>query len=177
MSRNTVRIMSSLGLIVGATTAYPILFLGIENHLIPSNGIALLVTSTISAPVFTVVWIRIWARAVMWDRRTMGRTGIAVAASLGTALAVATSHMLAIGTAWGDEEGVILATAAYGGAWIAASAWAWADQVRTGVGGPRIICPKCNYDMRGLDQPRCPECGSRYTLDELLAANTPDREG
>jgi len=28
-------------------------------------------------------------------------------------------------------------------------------------------CPKCNYSLRGLSEPRCPECGRVYTLDEF----------
>jgi tRNA(Ile2) C34 agmatinyltransferase TiaS len=32
-------------------------------------------------------------------------------------------------------------------------------------------CPRCGYNMTGLTQARCPECGSQYTLDALIAAN------
>lgn len=33
-----------------------------------------------------------------------------------------------------------------------------------------IICPTCGYNLTGLNESRCPECGSGFTLDELLAA-------
>lgn len=36
--------------------------------------------------------------------------------------------------------------------------------------GPALRCPSCRYDMRGLHEARCPECGTSYTLDGLLAA-------
>ncbi len=29
------------------------------------------------------------------------------------------------------------------------------------------ICPRCRYPMRGLSRAQCPECGTRYTLDQL----------
>ncbi|MCC7290726.1 MAG: hypothetical protein IT449_01540 [Phycisphaerales bacterium] len=29
------------------------------------------------------------------------------------------------------------------------------------------MCPACGYQMTGLKQCRCPECGRDYTLDEL----------
>ena len=29
-------------------------------------------------------------------------------------------------------------------------------------------CPKCKYNMSGLTQCRCPECGAEYRLDELV---------
>jgi len=28
-------------------------------------------------------------------------------------------------------------------------------------------CIRCGYAMKGLTEARCPECGARYTLDEL----------
>jgi len=31
-----------------------------------------------------------------------------------------------------------------------------------------ILCPLCDYNLRGLIQPRCPECGSHYLWDDLL---------
>jgi hypothetical protein len=31
-----------------------------------------------------------------------------------------------------------------------------------------ILCPLCDYNLRGLNEPRCPECGYRFTWTELL---------
>lgn len=31
-----------------------------------------------------------------------------------------------------------------------------------------VRCPACGYRMVGLHESRCPECGTAYTLDELL---------
>ncbi len=36
-------------------------------------------------------------------------------------------------------------------------------------GLPDVRCPYCNYRMVGLTESRCPECGTAYTLDELIA--------
>ena len=33
---------------------------------------------------------------------------------------------------------------------------------------PPSHCPECGYSMNGLDNSACPECGRRYTLDELI---------
>ncbi len=30
-------------------------------------------------------------------------------------------------------------------------------------------CPKCDYDLRGLTAPRCPECGSAFSTREIAA--------
>ena len=32
-----------------------------------------------------------------------------------------------------------------------------------------VACPKCGYNLTGLQGTRCPECGTLYTIDELLA--------
>src|SRR6266571_1071740 len=31
-----------------------------------------------------------------------------------------------------------------------------------------IHCPLCEYNLRGLSEPRCPECGYRFEWAELL---------
>ena len=35
-------------------------------------------------------------------------------------------------------------------------------------GSLNLLCPECNYQMVGLREARCPECGSEYTLDRLF---------
>ena len=32
---------------------------------------------------------------------------------------------------------------------------------------PYPRCVRCGYAMKGLTEARCPECGTRYTLDDL----------
>ncbi len=34
---------------------------------------------------------------------------------------------------------------------------------------PCLRCPACEYNMTGLYEARCPECGKLYTLDQLFA--------
>lgn len=34
-----------------------------------------------------------------------------------------------------------------------------------------IFCPLCDYNLRGLIEPRCPECGYRFSWPELLEAH------
>ena len=35
---------------------------------------------------------------------------------------------------------------------------------------PDVPCPLCEYNLRGLVEPRCPECGYRFEWNELLDA-------
>jgi hypothetical protein len=32
----------------------------------------------------------------------------------------------------------------------------------------QILCPMCQYNLRGLGEPRCPECGYRFAWEEML---------
>jgi hypothetical protein len=36
------------------------------------------------------------------------------------------------------------------------------------VDGQAVLCPLCTYDLRGLIEPRCPECGYQFVWAELL---------
>lgn len=36
-----------------------------------------------------------------------------------------------------------------------------------------LACPECGYNVFGLPEPRCPECGRRFTLEEARARRTP----
>ena len=35
------------------------------------------------------------------------------------------------------------------------------------TGSATSRCPKCDYDLRGLTKPRCPECGKAFSSGEL----------
>src|SRR6266699_218984 len=37
---------------------------------------------------------------------------------------------------------------------------------------PRLCCPKCDYNLHGLTEPRCPECGTPFEWAEMLEART-----
>ena len=43
-------------------------------------------------------------------------------------------------------------------------------------GAGALACPTCGYNMSGLKGTRCPECGSEFTLDALLAAQPAARQ-
>jgi hypothetical protein len=55
--------------------------------------------------------------------------------------------------------------------WIALAALllvsAWLVRRAPAVRSKGIPCLKCGYDLTGLREARCPECGSQYTLDQL----------
>jgi hypothetical protein len=42
-----------------------------------------------------------------------------------------------------------------------------AERLAPQLDGEGLSCPICGYDLRGLTNPRCPECGTRFTWSEL----------
>jgi DNA-directed RNA polymerase subunit RPC12/RpoP len=59
--------------------------------------------------------------------------------------------------------------------WLAVAVFIWcetpaepAERIE-GSSKSAVACPTCGYNLTGLSEARCPECGTRFTLDELLA--------
>jgi predicted amidophosphoribosyltransferase len=38
-----------------------------------------------------------------------------------------------------------------------------------------LLCPRCEYPLRGLPEHRCPECGLAFEVDDILSPATPLR--
>jgi len=50
----------------------------------------------------------------------------------------------------------------------------WRDGYVRGWRAARAVpptCPQCGYNLSGLSQCRCPECGATYELDKLWRAS------
>ena len=122
-------------------------------------------------------WLALWYRSVRWN-------SFRITASLGTVVAA-----LTVGVATGVLMGRIdydLGAFLFGPAtvfsWLAMTVFVWretgaerADRVAASAPGG-IVCPACGYNLTGLRQCTCPECGASFTIDELLASQ-PGREG
>ena len=68
------------------------------------------------------------------------------------------------------DAGVGLLVVLTAGLTLLATFLVWRDGYRRGWWSAREApptCPKCGYNLSGLTQCRCPECGTEYRLDEL----------
>lgn len=68
------------------------------------------------------------------------------------------------------QAGVWVLVALVGGLVIFVAGLIWRDGFCRGWRAARTAsptCPKCGYDLSGLTQSRCPECGTVYRLEEL----------
>jgi hypothetical protein len=73
----------------------------------------------------------------------------------------------------GEEEGfwsvAVLGPAVF---WLVYGVWLLPRQLRRlggrGRSAGEMLCPRCSYNLRAQTVPRCPECGTVYTLGELI---------
>lgn len=120
-------------------------------------------------------WTLLWSSLVRWTARRITSTVLAAPASLFVGVLMGTFVHSALG-------GVPTAMAILVGGgvvpmcWVVATVFIWRETSRerierlTRANRNVIVCPHCGYNLTGLNEARCPECGSRFTLDKLLAA-------
>ena len=139
---------------------------------------ALICSSAVTALLAMTYWVLLWRKSVRWRPRRIAQTALAV---LGCSLLP-----LAIVAAIGPPDQGITITLGSASAvtiWVILTVLIWretpaekADRIRQAA--PDVLfCPKCGYNMTGLHEARCPECGSRFTLDQLVAAQKQDQLG
>lgn len=125
-------------------------------------------------------WILLWRRVVCWTRERVALTVASVPAALllGALLAVLIRVMPLRPPA---ELSVFAAGALSAMAWVITTVIIWretpAERARrlARAGTDSVCCPVCGYNLTGMRELRCPECGARFTADELLRAQ-PQRE-
>jgi hypothetical protein len=129
----------------------------------------------ICAAVAMIGWVALWYSQVRWTRRRIVATcalviGITIAASaFGTAMALVMGR-------FGEIPGMFFGSIIWGLAWFGLTPWVWKEtraerSARLQRLGPQALaCPVCGYNLTGLREARCPECGASYTLDQLYAA-------
>jgi hypothetical protein len=171
MSATSVRLLIAFAMIVALPGLYIPLFVVIEEVLFSRDEVALTVACLVLGAAFAVCWVLIWRKAVSWTAGRAVLTALAwpVAAAAGSLFGLvfaAASHE--------EEVAVIVAGMLALAIWIAATACIWRETPAERVArrdprmGSWLTCPRCGYSMKGLREARCPECGTQYTLDELL---------
>ena len=122
-------------------------------------------------------WCLLWRSSIRWTPARVGGTVAAAAA----AVAVAGVFSLVLASAFMNGGDTASFALFLGGVlsillWLFATVFLWRETAAeraarvAGAGSSAVTCPTCGYNLTGLADARCPECGSRFTLDELLAA-------
>lgn len=122
-----------------------------------------------------VYWVVLWRDMVPWNQRRIALTAVATALSLAGGLVVALGCM-----AIHRQVPAAIATLIGGGTvpitWVLATVLIWRETAAerlarlTAHGMPAIACPLCGYNLAGLTEARCPECGGNFTLEQILLA-------
>jgi len=122
--------------------------------------------------VFIILyWLLLWRRSVQWAtwRRVMTLAAGAAALVAGLLLGMGVNMMvMGFGSFLGSVSGPLL--------WLLSTVLIWREssteraQRLKGAGTYTLACPVCGYNLTGLSEARCPECGARFTLTDLLAS-------
>jgi hypothetical protein len=126
--------------------------------------------------VVAIYWCLLWKSAFNFTPRRVGGALLSAVIALGVG---ALAGLMTWGTM--SEHGAGSFAAFVGTVltiilWLIGTVLAWqetpaerAARIKSS-GKSAVACPTCGYNMTGLTEPRCPECGSKFTLDELMAA-------
>jgi len=122
----------------------------------------------------TAYWTLLWKGYVRWTRFRLYAT------------AAAWPAVMALGAAFGlvfqqlTRAPVEVAILVGGGVppivWTLATVLLWRETTSeraarlTTLRGGGVLCPICSYNLTGLREARCPECGVHFTLEQLFAA-------
>jgi hypothetical protein len=123
-------------------------------------------------------WILLWRKSIVWTGLRRGLTFGAIFAAL---MLGGFAGMLMGGVVDG-EFGWFIGSITAPILWLVATVLVWQESAAeraarlANSGRDAIVCPTCGYNLTGLRETRCPECGTQFTVDQLLAAQ-PARAG
>ena len=115
-------------------------------------------------------WWLLWRRMVKFTPQrilqSIGAVGGGLAA--GVAVGFALSGV-------DDTFGIFMGTVTAPLIWLLGTIFVWREtpaerMARLGGGENAVACPQCGYNLTGLSESRCPECGRTYTLNQLFDA-------
>jgi len=179
MSRLVARILLTILLFPLASLFYFFVFLFCDlqirsatSYTRTSTAMCFIVSGVVTWGAMALYWTLLWRLSVKWTGARIGRTLLAAAGAAAVASILATIVEATIE----HEVGIFLGSAAAPLLWLAATVLIWreSDAERVArlkrMGTDTIVSPACGYNLTGLKEARCPECGAQYTLNELLAA-------
>ena len=181
MSRLIAQIMLSILVYPLAGLVYLIaFFVWMETQRGPDREqVAFAVGGVLTWAFVAVYWTLLWRKSIAWTPERTWRTILCY----GGALLVAGAIGAVLGGMTGEEEfGFFIATAAAPLLWQVGTIVVWRETdaeratrlAKQGVG--QLLCPTCGYNLTGLKGTRCPECGSEFTLDAILAGQAANRQ-
>ena len=123
-------------------------------------------------------WILLWRARdmVTWNRRRSRLTALATVLSLAGGVAVAMGILVISRYQVPPQIATMIGGGTVPITWVLSTVLLWRETAGerlgrlTAHGMPAVACPLCGYDLAGLTEARCPECGSRFTLEQIVLA-------
>lgn len=186
MSQLVARILLSIAVFPLAAVFYLVVFVGLMEGMgygRSSEDVGFLVADLATWIAVGAYWFLLWRRSVVWNRERIVGTVIVVvgAGVIGVMIGVLCTGLIgrgggsaAFGIFVGGAVAILLS--------VVGTIFEWRETPAEraarlkGAGAAGVACPTCGYNLTGLSESRCPECGSKFTLDELLLAQ-PARAG
>ena len=140
----------------------------------PPGALSISLMWLVEYAVIATYWVLLWRSSVRWTKeRILGTLGATLAALLcggiGAGFVVEVTHEdIALGILIGGGLVPIV--------WVLGTVLVWRESSHERLerlktyGTDAVCCPVCGYNMTGLREARCPECGGQFTVDELLTA-------
>jgi len=129
--------------------------------------------------IFVVIyWIGLWRSSVNWTQRRQALTACSVL--YGVVGASALFGILRNIAEIPKEPAILFSGSVFPVVFVLSTVLLWRETPMerhlriAGRGTDAVSCPTCGYNMTGLREARCPECGISFTLDELLSAQRVD---
>ena len=175
MPTMVTRLILSMSLVLLAAALYmPVYLIAMEGFNIRDDTRALWSTNLVCGGLLVVGWILVWRPEVRWTPARIFLTPISwIIAAIPAGVVAA---FILIAEPYYDEMAAVFAAMIWAPCWIGLTALVWREtktERRRSLkmqGLSALVCPTCGYNLMGLGESKCPECGSRFTLDQLYAA-------
>jgi hypothetical protein len=175
MTRTVARLILAMLLLPCTGAVFLLLFLGLMPMSGPPVVGRLLLVWSVLYLFVGAYWVILWHDMVPWNRRRVTLTALATAAALAGGVAVGLGCM-AIERRLPLQVAVLIGGGTVPITWVLATVLVWRETAAerlgrlTAHGMPVIACPLCGYNLAGLTEARCPECGGSFTLEQVVLA-------
>lgn len=141
----------------------------------PPGVFSLLAMWTTVYAVVAAYWMLLWRRIVRWTPARVAATIAAAIAALLFSAAVAAALHSSFARQGAPPFDILIAGGFAPIIWVVATILIWRESpaeraARLAHNTASVSCPVCGYNLTGLAEARCPECGGAFTLDQLFAA-------